>query len=448
VTGTQRTLAPHLTACGSSAGVTYTQGWDVENRLIAVTATTGSAISVTQFVYDGDGSRVLQLLPDGSRTAYAGALEVTITSTQRITKTYYFAGSQLIAMRVITTGGNALYYLHGDHLGSTSLTTDQSGSVVARQLYDAWGNVRLRGDLKTDLGYTSQREDRGTNLMFYQARYYSPALSRFLSADTLVPNPNNPQSFNRFSYTYNNPVKYTDPSGHYTEDEIMKSLIDQYGEDEANRIWKLWLYDSWWMWALYRAQDGSKIWASLTGWMGTFDRNANGRIVINFMTEGVFDYPTDLYNWQGLGAYLIESANGEQYDLGTSCENMLCYQPVYSYDRSGRIIGDTPQSERSIVYARTLFGWTMFGLSDEFAIRGAPWNPSYKGEDEQNLALDIGASFAHWGIGFANTIRAASDVFYDLIVMVDTGPVSNPGLYQGDPWAPIVMHPPDAFKDK
>jgi YD repeat-containing protein len=63
--------------------ITYTQGWDVENRLIAVTATTGSAISVTQFVYDGDGSRVLQLLPDGSQTAYAGSLEVQITATQR-----------------------------------------------------------------------------------------------------------------------------------------------------------------------------------------------------------------------------------------------------------------------------------------------------------------------------------------------------------------------------
>jgi uncharacterized protein RhaS with RHS repeats len=86
---------------------------------------------------------------------------VTITGTQRITKTYYSAGSQLIALRVYTAPtSSVLYYLHGDHLGSTSLTTSSSGSVVARQLYDAWGNVRLRGDLKTDITFTGQRTSR------------------------------------------------------------------------------------------------------------------------------------------------------------------------------------------------------------------------------------------------------------------------------------------------
>jgi RHS repeat-associated protein len=195
--------------------VMYQQQWDVENRLTVVTATQGSAISVTQFIYDGDGARVLQLLPDSSKTAYAGALEVTITGTQRITKTYYSAGSQLIAMRQFTTPtSSVLYFLHNDHLGSTSLTTDNNGNLVARQLYDAWGNVRLRGDLKTDIGYTSQREDVSINLMFYRARYFSPYLNRFISADTLVPDAGDPQSWNRFSYGLNNPVKYTDPTGH------------------------------------------------------------------------------------------------------------------------------------------------------------------------------------------------------------------------------------------
>jgi RHS repeat-associated protein len=110
--------------------------------------------------------------------------------------------------------GGTVNFLHGDHLGSTSLTTDQNGNVVARQLYDAWGNVRLRGDLKTDLGYTSQREDVSTNLMFYRARYYSPAVGRFLSADTIVPQLENPQAWNRYAYVVNSPLKYNDPTGH------------------------------------------------------------------------------------------------------------------------------------------------------------------------------------------------------------------------------------------
>jgi|CXWK01.1.fsa_nt_gi hypothetical protein len=48
------------------------------------------------------------------------------------------------------------------------------------------------------------------------ARYYLPEIGRFISADTIVPNPANPQSYNRYSYGYNNPVKFVDPSGHCT----------------------------------------------------------------------------------------------------------------------------------------------------------------------------------------------------------------------------------------
>ncbi len=173
---------------------------------------------VSRFVYDGDGARVLQIQVSGTQvitTAYAGALEVQITSTQRLTKTYYSAGAQLIAMRVYTSPTNSvLYFLHSDHLGSTSLTTNASGGVVARQLYDAWGNVRyISGTLPTDISFTGQRSD-STGLMYYGARYYSAYLNRWIQPDTIVPDPKNPQTLNRYSYVNNNPVKYTDPSGH------------------------------------------------------------------------------------------------------------------------------------------------------------------------------------------------------------------------------------------
>jgi murein DD-endopeptidase MepM/ murein hydrolase activator NlpD len=51
-------------------------------------------------------------------------------------------------------------------------------------------------------------------LLFYRARFYVPALGRFLSADTLVPEPGNPQSLNRYTYVRNRPLNYIDPSGH------------------------------------------------------------------------------------------------------------------------------------------------------------------------------------------------------------------------------------------
>jgi len=201
--------------------ITYTQAFDVESRLTAVTNTVSGA--VTRFAYDGDGNRVLQLLASGGRTAYVGAVEVNITGAQRITKTHYSLGGQLAALRVISPTGNVLYYLHSDHLGSVSLVTcGNTGGcngtpyqgAVARQMYSPYGTVRWsQGAPPTDIGFTGQRAD-ATGLMFYQARYYSAYLNRFISPDTIIPDPANPQSLNRYSYVFNNPLKYVDSSGH------------------------------------------------------------------------------------------------------------------------------------------------------------------------------------------------------------------------------------------
>jgi RHS repeat-associated protein len=62
--------------------------------------------------------------------------------------------------------------------------------------------------------FTGQRLDQ-SGLYFYNARYYDPQIGRFISADTVVPDPSDPQNLNRYSYVLNNPLKYTDPSGHF-----------------------------------------------------------------------------------------------------------------------------------------------------------------------------------------------------------------------------------------
>ncbi len=137
-----------------------------------------------------DGACVMQSQISGTpviTTAYAGAIEVQtlaphqtacgssagVTATQRITKSYYSAGSQLIALRVYTAPNNSvLYFLHGDHLGSISLTTNASGGFVARQHNDAWGNVRyISGTLPTDVTFTGQRSNSYINLAQMGARW-------------------------------------------------------------------------------------------------------------------------------------------------------------------------------------------------------------------------------------------------------------------------------------
>jgi RHS repeat-associated protein len=123
---------------------------------------------------------------------------------------YYSTGSQRIAMRKNGT----LYYLLGDHLGSTSIVTDASGTVISQTRYKAWGEVRHQsGVTPTEYQFTSQYSYAADfGLLFYNARMYDPALKRFISADTIVPP--GVQGLDRYSYTNNNPVRYTDPSGH------------------------------------------------------------------------------------------------------------------------------------------------------------------------------------------------------------------------------------------
>jgi len=58
--------------------------------------------------------------------------------------------------------------------------------------------------------------------MFYNARWYDPALGRFAQADSIVPNPYNAQSYDRYAYALNSPIRYTDPTGNLTDDEIKK----------------------------------------------------------------------------------------------------------------------------------------------------------------------------------------------------------------------------------
>jgi RHS repeat-associated protein len=115
--------------------------------------------------------------------------------------------------------GTTVTFLLGDHLGSTALAANgTTGALISEQRYKPWGEKRYpdgASTLPTRHRFTGQIEDVEVGLYFYNARSYSPALGRFISADTIVPSPSDPQSLNRFSYGLNNPVKYQDPSGHY-----------------------------------------------------------------------------------------------------------------------------------------------------------------------------------------------------------------------------------------
>jgi len=115
-------------------------------------------------------------------------------------------------------------YIVSDHLGSTSVLTDGSGMVSERDSYDAWGRRRNPDGSDaasctaitsaTTRGFTAQEHMDPVCAINFNARLYDPTVGRFLSADSIVPNPMDGQSFNRYSYVENGPLSATDPTGH------------------------------------------------------------------------------------------------------------------------------------------------------------------------------------------------------------------------------------------
>jgi RHS repeat-associated protein len=103
---------------------------------------------------------------------------------------------------------------HTDHLGSSSVITDSTGNKVQETYYFPFGGTRLNTGNVVKHRYTGQEEDPETGLYYYNARYYDPILARFISADSIVGNPRDPQDLNRYTYVGNNPLIYTDPTGH------------------------------------------------------------------------------------------------------------------------------------------------------------------------------------------------------------------------------------------
>jgi RHS repeat-associated protein len=197
----------NLTGRLSETGVAQTLKWSHENRLVEVKS---SNLLTETYGYDEAGQRVKR-----TTVAKVGAGNVTTT-------TYYIGAGQevqnCVPVRYYSLGGNTLgvrqgasvSWLYGDHLGSTSAS---SGAAATSERYYAYGKDRGTGNLPTDHRFTGQISD-ASGLIFMNARYYDPVLGSFISPDTLVPEPGQPEGYNRYAYANGNPLLFSDPSGH------------------------------------------------------------------------------------------------------------------------------------------------------------------------------------------------------------------------------------------
>ena len=216
-------------------------GYDAENKI-----TTVNSVSDV-YRYDGDGNRVRKNFASGEkvRMVYSGGLliaEYDLTNGS-LKKEYVYGAKGLLATIEPSTGTR---YTTADHLGSPRVVTDSSAGVVSRHDYMPFGEELGSGVGGRMVGmgfsvsdgvrqkFTSHERDTETGLDYMKARYYQCVQGRFTSADPFLGSgrPPNPQSWNRYSYVLNNPVRLTDPTGYEGEDETNPELAKEKDSEQ------------------------------------------------------------------------------------------------------------------------------------------------------------------------------------------------------------------------
>ena len=127
-----------------------------------------------------------------------------------------------------TPAGLGQQTLLTDALGSTVELRDASGGILNQYTYEPFGNTSVTGSMFNPYQYTGRGND-GTGLYFYRARYYNPAVQRFISEDPI----GFKGGINPYSYVGNNPLNFKDPSGNQVQ---ALPWLERYGPEALDEI--------------------------------------------------------------------------------------------------------------------------------------------------------------------------------------------------------------------
>lgn len=209
--------------------------YDAENK--QTEAKNSSNTSLGTYYFDGDGKRVKKVVP----------------STGETTIFVYDASGKMVAeysTNVVSVQDAKVQYLTYDNLGTPRINADQNGAVTARHDYMPYGEeiISLGGRSSTDKyvaddvrqGFTGYINDEETGLDFAEARMYFKTLGRFSGADPTLNSgrPDMPQSWNKYSYSVNSPIKFNDQTGLFEWDSTLQEDAS-LGEKENKRRAKL-----------------------------------------------------------------------------------------------------------------------------------------------------------------------------------------------------------------
>ncbi len=189
--------------------------YDLQNTLISVTK--DSVKTALDYLPDGlrwkktSGSKV-------TKYSYNGADQVIGDQTSNGTISSYIRGDRVLVKKDLTNQKD-YYYLYNGH-GDVVQMVGTDGSLVNSYQYDEWGNLTQQKEtVANEFKYAGETYDAETGLYYLKARYYEPNAGCFLNEDTYEGQIDNPLSQNLYTYVHNNPLIYTDPTGHSIPDD-------------------------------------------------------------------------------------------------------------------------------------------------------------------------------------------------------------------------------------
>jgi RHS repeat-associated protein len=213
-------------AC-TGAVTTYT--YDAESRLIRIDLPSGG---VSEYRYDGLGRRIEKNV-NGQATRYVYDNEDILfeaNATDTILARYTH-GPGIDEPLIMERGGPRFFY-QADGLGSITDLTNSAGTVVQPYVYDSFGQiVQQSGTVLNPYTYTGREIDPESGLYYYRARFYDPAIGRFISEDPIGFR----GGINLFTYVEGNPTNFTDPTGFQVFEDTGCSCSVEDSEEECRK---------------------------------------------------------------------------------------------------------------------------------------------------------------------------------------------------------------------
>jgi RHS repeat-associated protein len=247
--GTNYTYDANGSLTSTSGHQTRTIAWTGFNQpeSMSYLAPGASSAATMSFIYDEDHQRIREVITDGGKVRTIDMLhsdnkgglgfereQTQIGGNTPTVENRHYISISGVVVAVVKTQGDALpaagtlpaaangtNYWHKDALGSIVAVTDGNGAVMERMAFDAWGKrVRETGladpalnPSHGDRGFTGHEQLDEMQLVHMNGRVYDPLLGKFLSVDPVVGNPDDLQTYNRYSYVYNQPTRYADATG-------------------------------------------------------------------------------------------------------------------------------------------------------------------------------------------------------------------------------------------